>query len=653
MAQEWWILRDNEMSDRTYTRNELLRLEDFGPDTKVCRTNSNSWVRARRDPALSTLFDDGGRGSRETTAASGSNGKIRFVPRYFRLLAAAVDLGILASFLVVLDLITFTLDFTQSTLFLIGFCSGAVFYTLAESNFLTFQSPGKQLFGLDVVHLDDAKTGPIESFGRYCLVGVPILLLGVAFDPSLPHDTMSRVTSLVFGSLGVSWFLVNVYLFFFNNPTYRLLHDYVFATWVLPRSTELVPRAGLLRRGQLVVIGVITLVGIGLAGGLWRGFWSVKEPPLVRVPETCEINPELRLVDAGLNVNRSRYRQLLLDRDYSALQSRLKSLFERYRSGEINDVPLSQAMSVFYVLNPVVGRRINEWVIDNPDSPYALLARAQYHRRRGEVFGRLQASVSPDTPVNTTTENSLEQARLSAQKALEINNEISLSYSVLIGIDKIKGNDHRDPAVPKRGRKLDPPSVSVWLEETLSSNYRVTMTLDTLRSRLRELNPSRGSSSSLNLFCGLAAQKIADRYHDAGRFWIAEKYYRQALRYGQAPWVYFRRGVNAIKMGRTPIADDYFRRALAELPHRTRVLRKQARLHFDKGAFSRALDPLNRALEREPVHPRVLYLYARVLNRIGKTERALNQLELVQRTIPGWTAVKKLQSRIRGGEGQG
>lgn len=646
MPQEWWILRNNEMSDRSYTRNELLHLEEFGPETEVCRTNSNSWVEARRDPALASFFDD----SDETTASArpqtdaSEQGTIDFVPRYYRLLAGFVDLAALTVIVLLFNVVTYGIDFSQRTLFSLGFLIGGLTFPLFESGLVDYKTPGKHLFGLRVVREKEVSFPLVFAFGRFCLAFGPILLLGVAFDPSLPHDSVTQYVSLFFGSVGFSALSANAYLFFFNNPTYRLIQDYVFNSWVLPRTASMVPEAGFLRLQQLLPLCLFLILGVGFAVGGWGYFWSNKTPPLVSVPEACDQGRNHELI--AESVNRNRYRGLLMNRRFSELEAELRDLFESYKAGESNDLHLDLATSVFAVMDRQVGRRINQWVIRDPGSPYALLARAKFHLREAKVLDKLLQSPQDET----SFQSALEQARISARKAMNLNGELPSTYAVLVELNQIDGRRDKNQAILSRAMKLNPPSVTVARETLLTDQFTVRGSRSELHEQLRQLNTAIARSPSLGVFCGLPAQQIADRYQKQKQYRTARKYYDQALHYGETPWTRLRRALNALRSGASRVAHRDFTRSVKNLPNQTDAILQRARIHFERNDYSEALDALDLALQQEPHHPRTLYLHARVLSEIGESDRALDQLRTANNLISNWKPLESLRKKIALGD---
>ncbi|HEX6636467.1 MAG TPA: RDD family protein [Steroidobacteraceae bacterium] len=112
---------------------------------------------------------------------------------------------------------------------LLGFVIGLAYFGPLNSRLGGGQTLGKRLLGIKVIGADGAPLPLPRSLLRYAVIGTPWFLNGAPYPPDLLMSPVIYVLSLAIFGLGLS----TIYLFFFNRPTRRALHDLVAGSYVV------------------------------------------------------------------------------------------------------------------------------------------------------------------------------------------------------------------------------------------------------------------------------------------------------------------------------------------------------------------------------------------------------------------------------------
>lgn len=154
---------------------------------------------------------------------------------WLRIWAALVDIILLICIFTLLDI--FFGDFFDSTgvnRHFLNFCMALGYYGIGNSCILNGQTFGKKLCKIRVVTRDNQTISLIKSFGRFCVLGIPVFLNNTEFR----LDSFLIFIANTFFVFGVDFSLP--YLYICNCATRQSVHDLVFDTYVVNSIAETV-----------------------------------------------------------------------------------------------------------------------------------------------------------------------------------------------------------------------------------------------------------------------------------------------------------------------------------------------------------------------------------------------------------------------------
>jgi len=146
---------------------------------------------------------------------------------------------------------------------LIGFAIGSAYFGWFEGGSRRHQSPGKRVMQLKVVRCGEQGTTPLSvarAWYRYAIVAIPFVLHGLTFV-DLPQGTPGWQSFLTLNdTIIMIWEGALAYLFVFNRPSRRSLHDLATSSAVVPWSTDHATSAPVARGHWLGIAGLAALL---------------------------------------------------------------------------------------------------------------------------------------------------------------------------------------------------------------------------------------------------------------------------------------------------------------------------------------------------------------------------------------------------------
>jgi uncharacterized RDD family membrane protein YckC len=143
---------------------------------------------------------------------------------------------------------------------LVGFAIALLYFGILNSGIGGGRTLGKRLLGIRVAGVDGKPLSLSRSLLRYCVLFIPFFLNGATVPPQWLVLPLACVPSL----LVVGGMAAIVYLFVFNLPTRRSLHDFAAGSWVVRAQARdpVAPRG--LRRAHGVVLVLLALLSLAL-----------------------------------------------------------------------------------------------------------------------------------------------------------------------------------------------------------------------------------------------------------------------------------------------------------------------------------------------------------------------------------------------------
>lgn len=114
---------------------------------------------------------------------------------------------------------------------LVGFVIAGTYFTLADARSHGGQSIGKRLLHLRLLDRHGRLLGPLQTFPRYCVVGIACFLNGARL-PETPAHVWERVAGIPVFGIGLSI----LYLLVFNRRTRQSVHDLAVGSYTVNES---------------------------------------------------------------------------------------------------------------------------------------------------------------------------------------------------------------------------------------------------------------------------------------------------------------------------------------------------------------------------------------------------------------------------------
>jgi uncharacterized RDD family membrane protein YckC len=156
---------------------------------------------------------------------------------------------------------------------LIGFAVALLYFGLLNSRIGGGQSVGKRLLGLEVIDLSGRHLSPARSVVRFAVLGTPFFLNGAVTAPITLAALAGAVIFVGGGAI--------LYLFLFNRPTRRSLHDLVCHTWVVRKQPDGAVHVPPLWRGHRWIGLSLFVVVLALSALSWHLASAWKFPAML------------------------------------------------------------------------------------------------------------------------------------------------------------------------------------------------------------------------------------------------------------------------------------------------------------------------------------------------------------------------------------
>jgi len=171
----------------------------------------------------------------------------------------------------------------------IGFIIALLYFGIMNSSINNGQTLGKMVLKIRVVDSKNQPINIIQSFGRYCVLGIPFFLNGAQFSSNMLDSFWIYITSFI--ALGGLFSII--YLYIFNRSTRQSLHDLALGTFVVnTRSKNL--QIAKVWKYHFVTTGLIFLIA-GIAPVF---ITKLADTPffddLLKIQESLQVNPIVR-----------------------------------------------------------------------------------------------------------------------------------------------------------------------------------------------------------------------------------------------------------------------------------------------------------------------------------------------------------------------
>ncbi|MCW8857866.1 MAG: RDD family protein [Kangiella sp.] len=174
-----------------------------------------------------------------------------------RTIAYLIDALLLTLLLMLIGIYLF--DFFSSfgyyALF-IGFVISASYFTVGYSNILRGQTIGKSLLDIRVTDQQGGYLSLGRAFLRYTVLDLPFYVSAIILFWVTPFSIIDFVITLLSSFV----FIISSYLFIFNRPSRRMLHDYAVGTMVVNDSVEKQPTTPFWKWHYLAIIPLLLIV---------------------------------------------------------------------------------------------------------------------------------------------------------------------------------------------------------------------------------------------------------------------------------------------------------------------------------------------------------------------------------------------------------
>lgn len=288
---------------------------------------------------------------------------------------------------------------------------------------------------------------------------------------------------------------------------------------------------------------------------------------------------------------------MLRSGEFGSLDAMLSGYQERYESGRGSEAHVVSAFLAFANSEPALRSRLDEWVLEMPDSYAASLARGAYLWRLGWLSRGGRSAGKTRRQQFAAMRQYFTAASADLYRAIERNGRLTVAYGFLISIGMTSASDDRIRSILKKGLENNPDSFH------LRVRYLYTLvpwwggSLPKLRAAVQEMKPDFATYPALRVLEGYPIFIEARVFKRSGKRDIATAYFNRAVEFG-----------------------DFWR-----YPHE-----RGQNFYYLKN-YDAALKDLNRALQLNPQVPDILQSRAKVYSRLGKFTEALADYSLILR----------------------
>ncbi len=338
--------------------------------------------------------------------------------------------------------------------------------------------------------------------------------------------------------------------------------------------------------------------------------------------------------------------------DYARLDRYLTQLQDDYESGTGSEARLERAYRAFASADPVLRPKLDEWVYRQPRSFAARLARSEYLAHLGRLRHRTQPPPPTGGPPEPAPSELLAQARHDLLTALDQRPHLGIAYRTLIDIAMFEGKIARADSWFDLGLEADPGSAALHRAYLLSLRpwRRPDDSPDQVLARLNQVVEGLAAEDDIKpdlaVLRGFPDFVTAELLRRQRRHDQAERYYAEALKYGD-DWLFLRQaGINAFQEGRFVETLRRMSYALVQRPENPTLLDWRARTHWALGNREPALRDWLLALSLDPMNPDILLGHAQALRDLGQIEAAAHALDEATLLGRDHLAVRRLRGQL-------
>ncbi|MCW8931938.1 MAG: DUF4034 domain-containing protein [Gammaproteobacteria bacterium] len=296
------------------------------------------------------------------------------------------------------------------------------------------------------------------------------------------------------------------------------------------------------------------------------------------------------------------FRTLLEAEQFSKLEIEINKLIGEFESGKTLDRPIGDAFKAFASGDVKHKERIDQWIDERPRSSLAYLARCRYYEAVGWLHrGQGFVSVTPEDSFKSMRA-SFFPAILDCNKAISLNNKLSLAYSLVMEMAMALGQDSVLKAIASNGFFHVPNSYLIHDQYFFSHTSRWGGSIDELHSainsrfevltKIDELSPLLG----FDLYYKARESQLNDDYQSALAFFKrAEKEYHLDTQLEQASML--------MELGKETEATHIYTQAINNGTVSPKPYMQMAILMSSKERYEEAINYLNKLIEIEPNNP--------------------------------------------------
>jgi uncharacterized RDD family membrane protein YckC len=178
---------------------------------------------------------------------------------------------------------------------LLGFVVALAYFGTLNSRVGNGQTLGKRILNIKVVGADGRALPPHKTALRFAVMGTPWFLNGAWFSAGVLMSPLIYPLAMAVFGLGFAI----VYLFLFNRPTRRSLHDLAVDSYVVPSESTSAIAASPIRRVHAVVAAV--LLAIAGAVPVFTTRLAEREPFAALLEVYRVVNAEPGVIYAQVN----------------------------------------------------------------------------------------------------------------------------------------------------------------------------------------------------------------------------------------------------------------------------------------------------------------------------------------------------------------
>jgi tetratricopeptide (TPR) repeat protein len=293
---------------------------------------------------------------------------------------------------------------------------------------------------------------------------------------------------------------------------------------------------------------------------------------------------------------------LLEAEQFTQLENELKKILTAIESGEILDTVIADAYRAFATGDPAQKEKIDAWIASKPDSALGYLARCNYY----EAVGMLHRGTNFISKTAKESLNKMRNAFIDAipdcNKAITLDNKLSLAYTLMIRMAMVLGQDKLVQTTAKFGLSQIPDSyiihdqyfysfTSRWggsiyeLQNAINSRFEQLIKVD-------KLSPLLG----FDLFFKGNEADLHENYEQALNYYRrAEKEYNINSKAYQANMLY--------QLKRKDEAREIYEQLIKNGTLKLTPYLKMAVFMNSKNNYNKAIDYLDKLLEIAPYNP--------------------------------------------------